>query len=128
MSHRFVGRDIDFEIADVDAMRVADKPMPVVIEAMVALMDNRPPHRFGMRLTWRSRSAVARAAAAGSTVITMDERRYGRLRWRGRDASARSAVLFAEPARVHHSLVGWLGTRTVCSWRGTRRTTGGRGC
>ncbi|MEV2255682.1 ScbA/BarX family gamma-butyrolactone biosynthesis protein [Streptomyces sp. NPDC050147] len=116
LAHRFVGRDMDFEITDSDALRIGTQPLPVVLDARWVWVDNRPPQRYGMRLDV-GLSVGGRECGRGSLqVMAVDDRRYELLRGRA-NASSGAAVpssagsLAQVPESLDPSLVGRLRTK-----------------
>ncbi|MCM2416251.1 ScbA/BarX family gamma-butyrolactone biosynthesis protein [Streptomyces sp. RKAG290] len=114
LTHHFVGRDIDFEVTDIDALRIGPQPLPVVLDARWVWVDNRPPQRYGMRLEV-GLSVGGRECGRGSLqVIAVDDRRYELLRRRaGGSPAAGTPASAGEVARqmrgsLDPSLVGRL--------------------
>lgn len=82
LTHRFVGRTMNFEITDPQLLRTGAAPMPVVLEATWVWVDNRPPKRYGMRLDVVL-TVGGRPCGRGSLqVVAIDDKRYGLLRRR----------------------------------------------
>jgi 2-oxo-3-(phosphooxy)propyl 3-oxoalkanoate synthase len=101
--HRFVGRDIRFEITDPAALRVAGAPVPVVLEVDWSWEVRRAAHRAGARLQVRL-LADGRPCGHGSLrSLIVDDRLYGLLRGAPREAPPAAAPppgALAPPHRV----------------------------
>lgn len=116
LTHRFVGRNMDFEITDPDALRIGSQPLPVVLDARWVWADNRPPQRHGMRLDV-GLSVGGRECGRGSLqVMAVDDRRYELLRRRANASSGAGIPSAGTPARhvpgsLDPSLVGRLRTK-----------------
>ncbi|MFE0481211.1 ScbA/BarX family gamma-butyrolactone biosynthesis protein [Streptomyces tendae] len=96
LTHRFVGRTMDFEITDADALRVGSQPLSVVLDGRWRWVDSRPTQRFGMCLEVVLSVGGKECGRGSLQVIAVDERRYELLRRRS-DAPAPAAV---PPVRV----------------------------
>jgi hypothetical protein len=83
LTHRFVGRDMDFEITDPGLLKVGGTPLPVVLEVAWAWVDHRPPQRYGMRIEAVLTVGDVPCARGSLRVVAVDEKRYGLLRRRG---------------------------------------------
>ncbi|MFJ9250673.1 ScbA/BarX family gamma-butyrolactone biosynthesis protein [Streptomyces sp. NPDC101776] len=83
LTHRFVGRDMDFEITDPDLLKVGATPLPVVLEVAWAWTGHRPPQRYGMRIEAVLTVGDVPCARGSLRVVAVDEKRYGLLRRRG---------------------------------------------
>lgn len=80
LGHRFVGRDLDFEIYDPELLRVGGTPLPVLLDVRWAWEDNRPPRRYGMRLEVKL-TVGGRVCGRGSiAAFVVDDRSYSLLR------------------------------------------------
>jgi hypothetical protein len=83
LTHRFVGRDMDFEITDPGLFKVGAVPLPIVLEVAWAWVDHRPPQRCGMRIEAVLTVGDVPCGRGSLRVVAVDEKRYGLLRRRG---------------------------------------------
>lgn len=107
LGHRFVGRDLSFDITDPAALRIVGVPVPVVLEAEWTWEGGRPR---GARLDVRLLVGGKSCGTGTIRVFVMDDRRYGLLRrmaWGGdappvpvRAAGEDSAAPLVPPRRV----------------------------
>ncbi|MBM7171633.1 gamma-butyrolactone biosynthesis protein [Streptomyces sp. G44] len=77
LGHRFVGRDLSFDITDPAALRITGVPVPVILEAEWTWEEGRPR---GARLDVRLLAAGKPCGTGTIRVFVMDDRRYGLLR------------------------------------------------
>ncbi|MEU6667480.1 ScbA/BarX family gamma-butyrolactone biosynthesis protein [Streptomyces sp. NPDC046727] len=82
LDRRFVGRRMELDIAEPQALRVTGRPLHVVLQARWEWVDSRPPHRHGMRLEAELVVDGRRIGRGSLHVVALDERRYGVLRRR----------------------------------------------
>jgi hypothetical protein len=120
LTHRFVGRDIEFEITDPDALRAGAAPLPVVLEASWHWDANRPPSRYGMRLEVVLSVYGEPCGRASLRVLAVDGKRYGLMRSRRvpREARPEPDVPSGAPALLPPSLVGRLRAKDSVLVRG----------
>jgi hypothetical protein len=110
LTHRFVGRDMDFEITDPGLLKVGATPLPVVLEVAWAWADHRPPQRYGMRIEAVLTVGDVPCARGSLRVVAVDEKRYGLLRRRrgARPAGPGRADRAAQTERLPAHRVGRL--------------------
>ncbi|MER7775493.1 ScbA/BarX family gamma-butyrolactone biosynthesis protein [Streptomyces sp. NPDC096191] len=114
LTHRFVGRDMDFEITDADTLRVGDQPLSVVLDARWRWVDSRPTQRFGMCLEVVLSIGGKECGRGSLQVIAVDDRRYELLRRRSHasapvaDPSSALVATRRDPGSLDPSLVGRL--------------------
>ncbi|WP_370103857.1 ScbA/BarX family gamma-butyrolactone biosynthesis protein [Streptacidiphilus sp. BW17] len=95
IGHRFIGRDLNFEITEPELLRVAGAPLPLVLEATWSWTDGHQPKRHGMRLDAVLTVGGLPCGHGSLSVVAVDDRRYGMLRRR----SGRTAELPSPSAR-----------------------------
>ncbi|AZM55304.1 gamma-butyrolactone biosynthesis protein [Streptomyces sp. WAC 01529] len=108
IGHRFVGRDLSFEITDPAALRIVGVPVPVVLETEWTWEEGRPR---GARLDVRLFAGAKLCGSGTIRVYVMDDRRYGLLRrmaWGGEAPPAPAAVRAAAAPLVPPRRVGRL--------------------
>ncbi|MET7815841.1 ScbA/BarX family gamma-butyrolactone biosynthesis protein [Streptomyces sp. NPDC005395] len=114
LTHRFVGRNMDFEITDADALRVGSQPLSVVLDARWRWVDSKPTQRFGMCLEVVLSVGGKECGRGSLQVIAVDDRRYELLRRRSgasacaADPSPARAAARQDPGSLDPSLVGRL--------------------
>ncbi|MFG2095420.1 ScbA/BarX family gamma-butyrolactone biosynthesis protein [Streptomyces sp. NPDC048612] len=82
LGHRFVAYDLDFQITDASALRVAGAPHAVVLEARCATVGHRPPRRHGLRMEVVLTVDGEVCGRGGFRFVAVDERVYRALRAR----------------------------------------------
>lgn len=104
--HRFIGRDLHFEITDTDALRLGGAPLPVVLEVDWTWEEDRLPRRADARLDVTLVAGGRPCGRGGLRALVVDDRRYRLLR--GLPAEGESAgvpavspgVVLVPPHRV----------------------------
>ncbi|MGW0515039.1 ScbA/BarX family gamma-butyrolactone biosynthesis protein [Streptomyces olivaceoviridis] len=97
LDRRFVGRRMELDITEPQALRVTGQPLPVVLEARWEWVDSRPPHRHGMRLEAELVVGERKIGRGSLQVVALDERRYSVLR---RRTGGSGTVIPAQRRRV----------------------------
>jgi len=108
LAHRFIGRDMELEITDPNALCVGAEPLPVVLTAQWLRLDATSPRRYDARLEVVL-SAAGTECGRGSLRGTMvPERQYQLLRRRRGDRPVVPTFTAAAERRVPPALVGRL--------------------
>ncbi len=105
LGHRFVGRDLSFDITDPAALRIVGVPVPVVLDVRWTWEEGRPR---GARIDVRLLVDGVQCGSGTLRVFVLDDRRYGLLRrmaWGGDTppvhvARSTSATPLVPPRRV----------------------------
>ncbi|MGW0531820.1 ScbA/BarX family gamma-butyrolactone biosynthesis protein [Streptomyces sp. NPDC003032] len=108
LGHRFVGRDLSFDITDPAALRVSGVPVPVILDAEWSWEEGRPR---GARLDVRMLVDGKLCGIGTLRVYVMDDRRYGllrRLAWGGDAPPVRAVVRESTAPLVPPRRVGRL--------------------
>lgn len=82
LTHRFVGREVEFHITDPEPLRVGRQPLAPVLEARWTWLACRPPQRYEMRLEVELVIGGRPCGRGAMHVICLDQRRYDVIRRR----------------------------------------------
>lgn len=88
LTHRFVGREVEFHITDPEPLRVGRQPLAPVLEARWTWLTCRPPQRYEMRLEVELVIGGRSCGHGAMHVICLDQRRYDVIRRRSGAAGA----------------------------------------
>lgn len=118
LSYRFIGGDLDFDIARPELLRVGGAPVSVVLDAAGTWTRQHLSQRYDMRLDVVLTVDGERCGRGSLSVLAVDERRYGLLR-RGRTspvppgAFGRADASRPAPGGIDPAVVGRLRTKDV---------------
>ncbi|MEU9063838.1 ScbA/BarX family gamma-butyrolactone biosynthesis protein [Streptomyces sp. NPDC048430] len=110
LTHRFVGSGTAFRITRPELLRIGDAPLPVVLDARWEWVGNRPPRRYGMRLTVVLTIGGQVCGEGEISAVAVNDRTYKALRGHG-TASADTGSPAIGTTRIPPSSVGRLRTK-----------------
>ncbi|MEU9362045.1 ScbA/BarX family gamma-butyrolactone biosynthesis protein [Streptomyces sp. NPDC048301] len=110
LTHRFVGSGTALRITRPELLRIGDAPLPVVLDARWERVGDRPPRRFGMRLSVVLTIGGQVCGEGEISAVAVNDRTYAGLRGRGAAPSGTGSTTKGM-TRIPPSSVGRLRTK-----------------